>query len=73
MSETLGPTGQFPDGLIAPGDEGEIQFRVGVTISGEIILDFGTPVVWIGMSPDQADAVGTMLKNAAEKARTVQQ
>ncbi len=59
-----GATGLFPDGQLTPEDEGAIQF--GVTgKDGKVVLEFGTPVAWIGMEPQQAaDLAMTMLKHA---------
>lgn len=58
----LGPTGQFPRGKIHDSDEGETRIAVGHK-EGNVILDFGKPVVWLGFPPAQA----------LELARTIQQ
>lgn len=53
MNEPLGPTGKFPAGKISEDDCG--QMRVGITHeNGNVIVDFGAPMVWIGMPPHQA-------------------
>ena len=49
----LGMTGQFPDGKLTTSDEGQIAFGVG-DHEGKVIINFGTPVVWMGMSPQEA-------------------
>lgn len=49
----LGATGEFPDGKLTPDDEGGLQFSIGHR-NGKVVLDFGTPAVWIGMEPQQA-------------------
>lgn len=49
----LGATGQFPGGKLTPDDEGQIQFAVG-ELEGKVVINFGKPVVSIGMSPIEA-------------------
>jgi hypothetical protein len=64
MGQKLGPTGDFPEGKLTPNDEGGIQFAVGV-VEGKIVLNFNSPVAWVGMMPDQALLLGqTLIKNA---------
>ena len=65
--EKLGKTGKFPEGKITPQDEGEIMMAVG-SKDGKVILDFGTPVTWIGMNPMQAKQLGMSLIQQAEEA-----
>jgi hypothetical protein len=60
----LGATGEFPGGKLAPTDEGEIAFAVG-SHEGKVILEFGTPVVWLGMSPKQARELADSLRRRA--------
>jgi hypothetical protein len=64
-----GALGDFPAGKLNRTDEGSIQF--GVTAKdGKVVLDFGTPVAWIGMEPQQAaDLAALMLRHAREAAR----
>jgi hypothetical protein len=68
-----GALGTFPGGQLHQADEGAIQF--GVTHKdGKVVLDFGTPVVWVGMGPQQAaDLAGSMLKHARDAARAAGQ
>lgn len=63
----IGATGTFPDGSLNQADEGAIQFRIGEK-DGNVIVDFGTPVVWLGMTPQQAV---TMAEAIIAKARVV--
>ena len=50
-------------------DEGAIQFSIGEK-DGKVVIDFGTPVAWVGMSPQQAaDFASTLLKRARLVAR----
>jgi hypothetical protein len=64
-----GALGDFPEGQLSKTDEGAIQFAIGVK-DGKVILDFGTPVAWVGMNPQQAaDLASTIIKRAREAAR----
>lgn len=61
-----GATGNFPQGQLTKSDEGEIQFTIGAK-NDKVILQFGTPVAWMGMTPEQAVDLGEMLiQKAAE-------
>ena len=55
-----GATGNFPQGKLTKSDEGEIQFMVGAK-NDKVILQFGTPVARMGMTPEQAVDLGEML------------
>jgi hypothetical protein len=51
-----GAVGSYPDGVLRQrkdDDEGLIQFAVGDQ-EGKVVIDFGTPVAWLGMTPQQA-------------------
>ena len=51
--EKLGATGKFPEGQLNKNDEGEL--KIGITkFGGNVIIDFGKQIAWIGFSPDQA-------------------
>lgn len=59
-----GALGDFPAGAISAQDEGAIQFAIGEK-DGKVVIDFGTPVHWMGMTPQQAaDFASTVLKRA---------
>jgi hypothetical protein len=59
-----GALGDFPEGQLTKSDEGAVQFAVGVK-DGKVVLDFGTPVAWVGMNPQQAaDLASSILKHA---------
>lgn len=67
----LGPTGRFPEGKLTPDDEGEFAYRVGHH-HGKVVIDFGTPVAWVGFAPEEARALALFLTThavAAEKER----
>ena len=58
---------QFPRGKINPTDEGVLHIAV-FEQHGEVVLDFGKMISWIGMAPDQAEQIGQML---IERARII--
>lgn len=61
-----GPTGQFPDGKMGEDDEGELA--VGIRgENGQIIINFGAPVMWVGLFPDQAIEFANAIIQVAEK------
>lgn len=64
-----GALGDFPEGQLTKSDEGAVQFAIGVK-DGKVVLDFGTPVAWVGMNPQQAaDLASLLMKRAREAAR----
>lgn len=48
-----GAVGSYPDGKLTKADEGMIQFAIGEE-NGKVVIDFGTPVHWVGMTAQQA-------------------
>lgn len=56
----LGATGEFPNGKLNPADEGQIKLSMGIK-DGVLILDFGTPIIWIGLDKVSAEAMGRNL------------
>jgi len=62
----MGATGEFPDGKLTPDDEGALQFSIGHQ-DGKVVLDFGTPTVWIGMEPQQARDLARCLFDHARR------
>jgi len=68
LADRLGPTGRFPEGRLTKHDEGEIAFALGRK-EGKVIIDFGSPVHWLGMNPNQAIDLGNALIRHARKAR----
>ena len=64
-----GALGEFPEGQLTKTDEGSIQFAIGEK-DGKVVIDYGTPVHWIGMTPQQAAEFASLLmKRAREVAR----
>lgn len=59
-----GAIGSYPHGQLNKADEGSIQFAVGEQ-DGKVVIDFGTSVHWLGMTPQQAaDFASAVLKRA---------
>lgn len=62
-----GAIGSFPEGKLTASDEGAIQFAVGEK-DGKVVIDFGTSTRWIGMSPQQAADLASVLLSTARAA-----
>jgi hypothetical protein len=62
-----GAIGSFPEGKLTPKDEGAIQFAVGEQ-DGKVVIDFGTSVHWIGMTPQQAADFASSIMDKARLA-----
>lgn len=52
-SPFLGKTGTHSEGKLRPDDEGDIQLAIGHE-KGCVVINFGSPVAWIGLPPDHA-------------------
>ena len=59
-AEFRGALGEFPEGKLVKEDEGSIQFAVGET-DGKVVIDFGTPVHWLGMTPQEASEFASLV------------
>lgn len=67
--EKLGATGEFPDGKLSEEDEGELRMQIGLTAEGLVRMDFGKPIAWFSMHPQQAcDMAAMIVKHAREAA-----
>lgn len=65
----VGALGQFPQGQLNKSDEGAIRFMVGDE-GGKVVIDFGTSVRWMGMTPQEAvDLASAIFKRARHVAR----
>ena len=51
----IGPTGQFPEGRLNQDDEGEIAIAI-CADHGNVVIQFGKPVAWLAMPPEQAES-----------------
>jgi hypothetical protein len=64
-----GPTGDFPAGKLNDEDEGGLRIAVG-SERGNVVIAFGKPVAWIGMPPQEAADLATMIiRNARAAAK----
>lgn len=60
-------SGQFPDGKLTNSDEGACGLQV-TTMGEKVILAFGEPTSWVGMTGDQAAKLGADLIKRAKQA-----
>lgn len=65
-SALLGATGTFPQGKLNEHDEGGIRLAVGVK-DGVVMIDFGTPVTWLGLPKAEAIALGQSILQRAQE------
>lgn len=64
----LGPTGDFPRGKLGPTDEGGLAIGVSKDEKGNVVINFGTPVRWVGIPPEQvATFCRLLLRHAGAK------
>ncbi len=61
----LGATGAFPEGKLDRTDEGELRFAISSTGDGLVRVDFGKPVAWFAISPNQAKELAALLMQHA--------
>lgn len=65
----IGAVGDFPKGQLNKTDEGSIRFAIGEQ-NGKVVIDFGAPVHWLGMTAQEAaDFASAVLKRAREVGR----
>jgi hypothetical protein len=62
-----GLRGEFPDGRLNPDDEGAMALAV-YAENGVVILRFATQVTWIGLGPQDAADLASLLIKVARKA-----
>ena len=66
----VGKQNDFPAGKYTERDEGAIGFVVGSdTSAGKVVIDFRDPVKWLGMDPEQAENMATLLRMHATRCR----
>ena len=62
-------SGEYPDGKLTPTDEGGLAMKV-TTFDDKVVLAFGEPTAWVGMTGDQAAQLGAdLIKRAKEAGR----
>lgn len=70
LQQSIGATGQFPEGKLTKQDEGGIQFGVTNTM-GKVVVNFGKPVAWLGMRPTDARELARILLIHADRAEII--
>jgi hypothetical protein len=64
----FGATGQFPYGRIGPTDEGELSMGIAVDHEHGIVkLQFGKPIIWLGMPSAHARKLAALLIAKADE------
>lgn len=63
----LGPTGEYPDGVLKEDDDGELKMAIG-NKDGRVFMDFGKQVTWIAFEPAGARELAKLLEEHADKA-----
>jgi hypothetical protein len=72
MAKDIGATGEFPEGKIHGSDEGQVRFAIAHD-KGKVIIQFGKPIAWFAMGPEQArELADTLTKHAIEAERDYQ-
>jgi len=56
----LGPSGEFPEGVINEHDEGAMQYAIS-TLNGKVLFNFGKPAAWFTMNSTQAREAAYMM------------
>lgn len=59
--------GQYPNKRMVKSDEGALVFGVS-TMGEKVIIAFGEPTAWMGMTGDQAAELGLLLIKRAKEA-----
>lgn len=63
---------QYPYGKLIKQDEGEMALAVYVE-GNAVRVDFGKPVLWIGLPPEQARGLAALLVKHAEQIEQARQ
>lgn len=61
----LGASGAFPDGKLNRHDEGELRLAVGRDANGLVRVEFGKPVAWLALPPNEAKELAALLMRHA--------
>ena len=59
--------GDFPDGKLTEKDEGALSLAVSA-MGEKVVLAFGEPTAWLGLTADQAANLGVLLIKRAREA-----
>lgn len=68
----IGPTGEFPEGKLNDDDEGALAVAVSID-QDNVVVNFGTPVVWFELPLDQAIAFAENIIEKAKKLKKTRQ
>lgn len=60
----VGATGLYPDGALSKEDEGQLRLAIAHD-SQNVIIKFGKPVAWLGLSPKEALQLSDLIKQHA--------
>ncbi len=56
----FGATGKFPHGKLGDDDEGALKMAISGR-DGNVTINFGKPVAWLAMPPDQAITFASLI------------
>lgn len=59
--------GEYPDGKLTEADEGALSFAVS-SMGEKVVIAFGEPTAWLGMTGDQAAELAILLIRHAREA-----
>ena len=65
LRQKIGATGRLPHGKLTASDVGEIRMAVGAK-DGKVVMHFGQPTEWVGMTPAQAKDMARLLVEHAQ-------
>lgn len=66
----LGATGKYPRGKYTSADEGELSIAIASDPRNrKVMFEFGKPIAWLALDPEQAEALGRLLIAKARDAR----
>jgi hypothetical protein len=58
---------QYPRGKLKEDDQGALELQIAVAPSNQtLVIDFGKPVVWIGLGKQEVLDLAKLLKDKAE-------
>lgn len=64
----LGPTGRRQRPSLNDEDEGELAVGLAADDKGNVVINFGTPIEWIGLPAPMARQFADLLKAKADEA-----
>lgn len=66
--ESLGATGDFPDGKISEDDEGGLRLLIGIDRANQcVVVNFGQSVSWIAMPKADAEGISRAIAERAKE------